>query len=637
SLEFLASDELKGRATGSAEMDVAAEYIANEFRSLGLRIDLIDGGPFQLYDVQSQATLGDPAENAFRLTQEGAETTEETGGQDSESPQLNEDFVPLALGGNGTVDLPVVFVGYGITAPDLNYDDYASVDVKGKAVLMLRKEPQQSDAESIFNGAAPSEHAYFTTKMENAVKHGAAAVIMVNDRQESQREHNSTKRRWQRQLDALTKLHAGFNAKESPTDEEFEAYRQEILKRTKQLESLDQRFQNADKILGHLGAGTDLISAEVPAFFCRRNLFREAIQSVADRSLDSIEEAIDKELSPQSFELTGWRVVAQAKIHRQPLQGKNVIAVLEGHGDLADETLILGAHYDHVGMGGQGSLAPWTTAVHNGADDNASGVTSLLEVARRFAAQEKRPARRIVFMAFSGEELGLLGSAHYVRNPRFALEKTVAMLNLDMVGRLRENPLEVHGVGTAAEFGPLLDSFAKQVGIQLTTVPGGNGPSDHASFNGQQIPVLHFFTGLHSDYHRPSDDVERIDVNGLAKITDLFYLTAEAVANAGQRFGYVVSEDAKQRTRPNRPVLGIVLGDVTEQGVAVASVAEDGPAAAAGMLAGDVISKVDDTPIRSQADLLGILDAAQVDQEVEVFLLREESEQSLKVKLGPSR
>ena len=199
---------------------------------------------------------------------------------------------------------------------------------------------------------------------------------------------------------------------------------------------------------------------------------------------------------------------------------KNVVGVLAGEGPLADETIVVGAHYDHVGFGGPGSLAPWTHEVHNGADDNASGTAALIEVAERLATSEKGPRRRVVFIAFTAEERGLIGSAYYCRNPRFALEKTVAMINMDMVGRLVDDKLIVYGTGTAAEFDHLMDTTAARLKFEITKHEGGFGPSDHASFYAQKIPVLHLFTGNHNDYHRPSDDVEKLNVPGMRRVVD---------------------------------------------------------------------------------------------------------------------
>jgi hypothetical protein len=202
--------------------------------------------------------------------------------------------------------------------------------------------------------------------------------------------------------------------------------------------------------------------------------------------------------------------------------GRNVIALLEGSDPaLQAEAVVIGAHYDHLGHGAFGSAAPDRVGeIHNGADDNASGVAALLRVAELLAAGP-RPARSVLFIAFTGEEAGLLGSAHFVREPLLPLDRMRAMLNMDMVGRLEGRPLIVHGTGTAGEWQSLLEPAASALGIELALRPEGFGPSDHTSFYRNDVPVLHFFTNTHGDYHRPSDDWERIDADGLERIAQL--------------------------------------------------------------------------------------------------------------------
>ncbi|HET7041974.1 MAG TPA: M20/M25/M40 family metallo-hydrolase, partial [Gemmatimonadales bacterium] len=198
--------------------------------------------------------------------------------------------------------------------------------------------------------------------------------------------------------------------------------------------------------------------------------------------------------------------------------GRNVVAVLAGRDKrLRDEVIIIGAHYDHLGLGPFGSLAPDSVGrVHNGADDNASGVAAILAIAKEL--KDHRPDRTIVFLAFSGEEEGLLGSNYYVKHPLFPLDRTVAMLNFDMVGRLRNDKLIVYGAATAAEWPRLLDSLNGTYHFDLHANGDGYGPSDHASFYAEHRPVLHFFTDLHEDYHRPSDDAALISDDGIARI-----------------------------------------------------------------------------------------------------------------------
>src|SRR6185503_10649265 len=258
------------------------------------------------------------------------------------------------------------------------------------------------------------------------------------------------------------------------------------------------------------------------------------------------EKEIDGDLTPRSIELKGWRAEGQAEVIEKKAKVKNVVAVLDGEGPLANETIVLGAHYDHLGHGGEGSLAPWTTEIHNGADDNASGTATLLEVAHRLATSSQKPRHRIVFIAFTGEERGLYGSAYYARQPRFPLEKTIAMFNLDMVGRLNDDKLAVYGTGTAKEFDSLIERLCKEQDFKLSKHEGGFGPSDHSSFYAKKIPVLHLFTGTHSDYHRPSDDTTKLNIEGMRRVADLLVDIVQATDAADQKPTYLEIKRVEQ-------------------------------------------------------------------------------------------
>ena len=246
--------------------------------------------------------------------------------------------------------------------------------------------------------------------------------------------------------------------------------------------------------------------------------------------LEDLEKSIDQDLKPHSRELKGWTLSERIAIERHTIETKNVIGVIEGSGPHAEETVVIGGHYDHLGHGGffSGSLAMFSRAIHNGADDNASGTSMVLEMARRLGARRDPPARRVVFMAFSGEERGLLGSQYYVQNPLFPLASTVMMFNCDMVGRLNDkNELTMIGTGTSPGLEALVDVLGKSAGLTIKKVSGmtdGFGGSDHQEFYAKDIPVLFAFTGLHSDYHRPSDDSDRINYAGMARIADYLEL-----------------------------------------------------------------------------------------------------------------
>jgi hypothetical protein len=270
------------------------------------------------------------------------------------------------------------------------------------------------------------------------------------------------------------------------------------------------------------------------------------------------------------------------------LASANVAGLVRGTDpSLADEAIVIGAHYDHLGWGGMGSLAPDERAIHNGADDNASGVAGVLELAEWFAAHPQ--PRTLVFAAFGAEELGNLGSSAWVTDPPWPLEATVAMINLDMVGRLREK-LDVQGTGTSAAWPALLDSLAADPGTpEIARVPDGFGPSDHASFYGRQIPVLALFTGAHEEYHRPADDLETIDAEGEVRVLALAARVIEAVAD-GREIAYAEAPVTQRRAMAFKVGLGVIPDyGYAEGGLLLASVRPDGAGAAAGLQAGDVI------------------------------------------------
>jgi hypothetical protein len=300
----------------------------------------------------------------------------------------------------------------------------------------------------------------------------------------------------------------------------------------------------------------------------------------------------------------------------------NVVAILRG-GDpeLADQALVIGAHYDHLGWGGLGSLTPSEHAIHNGADDNASGVAGILELAHHF---RERPTRRtLVFVAFGAEEVGALGSQHYVREPAWPLDRTVAMINLDMVGRLRER-LTIQGTGSSPAWPALLDSLAARPDApEIARVPDGIGPSDHASFYVARIPVLFFFTGAHDDYHRPSDDIESIDAAGEARVLDLAAAAIAAVADAGQPAGFSKAPVTERRAAAFRVALGIVPDyGFGGAGVRLAAVRPGGPAERAGLLADDVLTELAGRAVADVYAYTEVLGELEADAPVEAVVTR---------------
>jgi hypothetical protein len=305
---------------------------------------------------------------------------------------------------------------------------------------------------------------------------------------------------------------------------------------------------------------------------------------------------------------------------------------------LADETIVIGAHYDHLGHGGPGSLAPWTRDIHNGADDNASGTAALLEVAHRLATRSEKPPRRMVFIAFTGEERGLLGSAHYVKEPLFPLEKTVAMINMDMVGRLVDDKLVVYGTGTAEGFDSLVDRLNEKYNFKITKNESGYGPSDHTSFYAKGIPVMHLFTGTHRDYHRPSDDYDKINVEGMREEVDLVEDIVQEIAVNPERPKYLETKRPRTANRGKWPYFGSVPDYASEaKGLALQDVAKDGPAAKAGLKAGDVIVQFGEREVTGIEDFAAALSQHKGGDRVQVKFLRDGQTMTVEVTLDPPR
>jgi hypothetical protein len=316
---------------------------------------------------------------------------------------------------------------------------------------------------------------------------------------------------------------------------------------------------------------------------------------------------------------------------------RNVVALLEGTDPaLRDEIIVVGAHYDHLGRGEIGSLAPdQPGAIHNGADDNASGVAALLRAATLLA--EDPPARSVLFLAFTGEESGLLGSAHFVRDPTIPLGGVRAMLNLDMVGRLGDGPLIVYGVETAAEWRALLESESARTGVPMALRPEGYGPSDHTSFYTSDIPVLHFFTNTHADYHRPSDEWDRIDAAGLERVAALVGGIAADLAGSGPRLS--LQRGVGQPQARGGAGSGAYLGTVpdftpVERGVLLGGVTAGSPGDRAGMKKGDVLIRLGVHEVANLEAFTAALRAHRAGDEIDVVVLRGGRELTLRAVLG---
>ena len=642
---YLASDALEGRGVDTAGINKAAEYVADQFRQLGLKTDLYEGGPFQKFTIVTSSKLGPPENNKLSLVGPVSVTPDvvKGGGPLGDDKlwtklKLEADFTPLAAGGNAKFDLPLVFVGYGITAPEIKYDDYAGLDVKNKAVIVIRHQPQQNNPHSPF-GENPSRHAAFDRKIANAYEHGAAAVLFCTSQEQLRDQREQIERRWQAAVNALAEAHAAYKNLAKPTAEQTTKYRDEVNRQAAIVQqNAASLAASADPVLGLHGAGDGSPGREIPVLHVRREIVDGVLKKATGRGLAETEAAIDKDLKPASAELARWQAVGRTDIVRQDTPARNIVAVQEGEGPHADETIVIGAHYDHLGRGGVGSAAPGSHEIHNGADDNASGTVALIEIARRLAALDKKLPRRIVLIAFSGEERGLLGSAYYIKHPLFPLDKTVAMLNLDMVGRLKDNKLIASGMGTATEFEPLVRRLNAQHAFELIKKPEGFGPSDHASFYAAKIPVIHFFTGAHGDYHRPSDDADKLNIPGIRRISSLVAETAIGLAEAAGRPTYQETKAPQLGSGGSRPYFGSIP-DYSEEGpgLRLQGVTPESPAARGGLLAGDVIIQLGASRIGTIVDFDSALRKHKAGDKVKVVVKRGKEEKTLDVTLDPPK
>lgn len=622
-VKFLADDALHGRDSAAASIELAADYIAERFRSLGLETSLYDQTPFQPVKIPLGPQPGDAAKNWAVISGIAASTGDSTR---SISLGLDDGLMPSSIGlRSGQAEGDVAFVGYGVTAPELAYDDYEGLDVSGKVVIVLRKEPGPNDAESPFGGKESTRHAWFRTKIDNAIEHGVSAILLVNDRSSRDADIERVDARIEierRSEQTTTKRLAELPAE---ADEQRELLEQRLQTIASVLAGLSRERDEAERGLMAIDTGSrgTKSSSSIPVVSIARDVADELLRASLGTSLESLEAQIDTSYRPASQTLGSVHVKLQVEIGSSETTSYNVIASLPGRGPLANQSVVLGAHYDHVGMGGPGSLAPGTYAVHNGADDNASGTATMMAVASRLVDRLANVAshRRIVFIAFTGEERGLLGSKQYCRAPRFSLDQTVAMINLDMVGRLQDNELTVYGVGTATEFPSLVEELNEQLQFSLIQHTTGYGPSDHQSFYQAGVPVLFFFTGVHRDYHRPSDDFEKINFGGMTRITDMVEAVTARLATSESRPAYAATTKHFEIHHQKTAYLGVTLSEQANQ-VLLSAIVPNSPAERGGLEPGDRVWRIGDRQIQRVSELLEIVRNQSPGDQLELQIMR---------------
>jgi hypothetical protein len=607
-VEYLASAKLEGRRTGETGATYAAGYIANTFANYKLKAGsspMASGKTktnfMQTFPFITGVEMG--AGNSFSLDVA-------SGGQKTTFADKS-DFKPAAFSPNDEIgNTAVVFAGYGISSNEPKYDDYTNLSINGRIVVAFDGTPD--------DGSPHSPFASFNAQAKALVakEKGAIALLLIS--------------------------------REANLDDDWLA----------QLKY--------DQASGEAALPTLIVSRKIGADILgtdEAGLRKEEEKFIAKTKGET---NLDAPLISKA--------VANLKINliKKQADAYNVVGILEGTvAALKNEAVVIGAHYDHLGRGGAGSLAANSKDIHYGADDNASGVAAMLELARQFSAERKNK-RTLIFIAFGGEEEGLLGSKFYVDNPVFPLNKTVAMFNMDMVGRLKDEKLTVGGIGTASEWKQNVEYWNKWNGSDVNLNPinlpqakplseyptqvttsvvlaktslfnlqlnkDGFGPSDHSSFYAQKIPVLFFFTGTHLDYHKPTDTAEKINFQGLLKITNYVaeivravdgnpvkptYTVAKSSGAMGGRMGFNVSLG----TIPN-------YADNNNDGLLLDGVRDDSPAARAGLKAGDKVVRLAGRDVRNATDYTFVLGEMKAGTEYEVEIVR--GSERLKLKIVPA-
>lgn len=545
-VKFLSADEMRGRGNYEPEIDLSAEYIAEQFRRYGVEPGGPNGSYFQEFQLPPRVTLG-PNQGFWIQTRKAGLVVHE-----------GTDYQVVSYTDEKRVEGEVAFVGYGITAPEWDYDDYQNLDVEDRIVMILEEEPRAGHlAEE--GGASTSPYAMTSYKLANAKAHGAAAVVLIPN--------------------------LVLNRGELPETRRFAIQRSGIA------------------------------AVRLHAFWAAR------LMAAGGVDISGLLRSMRRWQRPLSYVLPGIEFVIDFDIVETTHPVRNVIGFVPG---VSDEVVVVGAHYDHVGVGPEGTLDPTKIGeIHNGADDNASGTSGLLVLAREAAAAHNRNRGRL-FIAFAGEEIGLLGSRHFMEAPSLDAGRIVAMINLDMIGR-SDGKLRIGGVGTALEFQPLLDVLQQQAPLTFSYSQTPTGASDHLSFSAFAIPVLFFSSGLHSDYHRPSDDWQQISVVRSEQVIEVVSGLLRSLDRMRRRPHFVDLRGIPSLMGgPESPVFGM-LPDSTwaSQGVRFDQILALTPAEEAGLRRGDVLIGLDGQRIDDLADFMMALAGRAAGDSVEVMILRD--------------
>ncbi len=434
-------------------------------------------------------------------------------------------------------------------------------------------------------------------------------------------------------------------------DSEDSAYDPYVSLRKKVLVARDHGAAGVLFVSGNTFDETDELmeinidQARVPAglqvLHIKRSIADQLLEP-ANQVIDSLESELIDRKTPHSFEIP-LEITAQTEIVREHVKTQNVVAYLEGSDPLLkNEYVIIGAHYDHLGMGGpgSGSRRPDTSAIHNGADDNASGTAAIVEILEKIAANKDQLKRSILFIAFGAEEMGLLGSKYYAEHAITDLKKATFMINLDMIGgyNREDEAVTIGGTGTGDGLSEMVRNFASDRGIEIKESTEGYGPSDHSSFYAKDVPVLFFFSGTTEFYHTPADDVDKIEFDGLKAITDLVYDMVFDIANRERSFAF---REAGPKERPSggRYKFKVTLGIMPDiaasdiKGLRAEVVMDGRPASMAGMEKGDIIVAMDGKPVDNIYDYMNRLQEFKKGQRISVDVMRDGEKKVLIVEL----
>ena len=569
-INYLASEKLEGRYPGTQGDILAREYISREFEKYGL-IPKGDSAFIQRFDMNNGVKKGKA--NTLKFYDDGKQVSI------SES-----DFTPLGLSSNGKVKGGLVFAGYGINAPMLDYSDFKDangnmIDVEGKVIVIMRYSPTTMNP----NNDKFAKFEELRTKIASFKDLKPAGVIIITP-------------------------------------------------------PINSTSSNADILMD---VGFDMVSQNsgIPTINTKRGII-ESFLKQRGYDLSKIQEGINSGIKPNSFEIKEVSVEYEVDLEKNTAKTGNVVGFLEGSDPvLKNEVIVIGAHFDHLGYGGQNSMYRGKDKLpHVGADDNASGTTGVLEIAQKLSSEKDKLKRSVLFICFTAEEEGLIGSSYFAKSDEFKNYNIVAMLNMDMVGRLKDDKLILNGTGTSTYWTPMIEELNKKYNFNTSMNPEGFGPSDHSSFYAKDIPVLMFFTDLHTDYHKPTDTPDKINTEGQQKVLNMVYDMAYDLSTRDVKPEFTkvaVKEENKGERKSVRVYVGTVPDfSYSDAGYKISGVQSGSPAEKAGILAGDIMIKFGDKEINNLYDYTAALGEYKPGQDVNVVVKRGTEEITVVVKLG---